>query len=118
MRNRLPNEFEKFRGFHPMYGESERGGVQGFFMIPHEGETIAVISGRGEGWDHVSASLQYRCPTWDEMCFIKDIFFKWDELVLQFHPPRKDYVNVCSRALHLWRPWKQKVNLPPKWMLC
>ena len=35
---------------------------------------MAIIASWCGGWEHVSVSLQNRCPTWDEMCRIKDIF--------------------------------------------
>ncbi len=35
----------------------------------------AVVFSCGGGWDHVSASYPDRCPTWEEMCKVKDIFF-------------------------------------------
>lgn len=40
-------------------------------------------------WEHVSVSLPDRCPTWEEMCWVKSLFFEDEECVLQFHPPRK-----------------------------
>ena len=35
---------------------------------------IAFIASWAGGWEHVSVSLRNRCPTWDEMCLVKDIF--------------------------------------------
>ena len=100
-----------------MFEKPGLGSIEGCFFIPHNDEAIYVISGCGEGWDHVSVSLKHRCPTWEEMCFIKDLFFEKDELVYQFHPPEKDYVNIGKTVLHLWRSWDQKIKLPPRWML-
>ena len=37
---------------------------------------IAVIASWGGGWEHVSVSLARRCPTWEEMCMVKDIFWE------------------------------------------
>ena len=66
----------------------------------------------GEDWDHVSVSLAGRCPTWEEMCFIKELFFKPDEPAMQLHPV-KDYVNNHPYCLHLWRPLNAEIPLPP-----
>jgi len=51
------------------------------------------------------------------MTTVKNLFFDPDELVIQFHPPKKDYVNFHKNTLHLWRPWDQVITLPPEWML-
>ena len=86
----------------------------GMFDIPlPNGEIAGVIVSDGGGWDHVSVSLKGRCPTWKEMCFIKDIFFEKDEVALQYHPAEKDYVNVHVHCLHLWRPQKEYIPCPP-----
>jgi len=53
-------------------------------------------------------------PSWKEMCFIKDLFFHDNEVVLQFHPAKKDYVNIHDNCLHLWRNRKSEIILPPK----
>ena len=113
MKKKLPEDFERYKFNHPMYGKSDFRSPEGAFIIPMGKKRLRVISGTGFGWDHVSVSLKHRCPTWDEMCFIKNIFFKPDELVLQFHPPKKDYKNLHPFCLHLWRPWNQEIILPP-----
>jgi hypothetical protein len=117
MKANLPAKFEKYRYDHPNYKIAPAGSIEGSFFIKYKNKTLAVISGCGDGWDHVSISLQHRIPTWPEMAYIKDIFFEPDELVIQFHPPKEKYVNLCKRSLHLWRPWDQKIELPPEWML-
>jgi hypothetical protein len=117
MKSRLPSNLEKYRVEHPMYIKPKVGSIEGCFKIPFGNVKLTVISGCGESWDHVSVSLPHRCPKWKEMCFIKNLFFEKYELVLQFHPPESDYVNICKTVLHLWRPWNQTIHLPPKWML-
>ena len=53
---------------------------------------------------HVSIELYARrLPTWEEMCFVKDIFWDEEEEVVQIHPKKSHYVNL-TEALHLWRP--------------
>lgn len=76
-----------------------------------------VIFSWGSDWDHVSVSYPNRCCTWEEMCLLKDIFFYEDECVVQYHPPKKDYVNLHPYVLHLWRPRKEKIPMPPIWMV-
>lgn len=64
-------------------------------------------------WEHISVSAQGRCPTWEEMNWVKDLFWEPEECVLQFHPPRSVYVNRCPFALHLWKPVGVLIPLPP-----
>ena len=89
----------------------------GFFIVHKWNSTLRIISsGTSEetGWEHVSVSLEHRCPTWDEMCFVKDLFWTEEETVVQFHPKRSEYVNDCEHCLHLWRPLGIEYVLPPK----
>ena len=74
-------------------------------LIDINGIRCQLVVGRDEdGWEHVSAELMARrLPTWNEMCIIKDIFWKEDEEVIQIHPKKSQYVNI-TEALHLWRP--------------
>lgn len=65
---------------------------------------LFVIASDGDGWDHVSVSRVDKTPSWEEMCFIKGIFFKDDEVAMQLHPAKKDYINQHPYCLHLWRP--------------
>lgn len=78
---------------------------------------LRVIATDGGGWEHVSASFPDRCPTWEEMCRVKALFWAPEDCVLQFHPPQSEYVNVHPYCLHLWRPIGQTVPTPPKWMV-
>ena len=75
-------------------------------------QVIASIDG-GE-WEHVSASIisSDRIPKWSEMCQIKDMFFEDNEYVVQFHPAKKDYVNLKSNVLHLWRNRYHPLRIP------
>lgn len=51
-------------------------------------------------------------PSWDDMCMIKDIFFKDDECAVQYHPPKSEYVNNMPNCLHLWRPLEATMPMP------
>jgi hypothetical protein len=72
-----------------------------------------AIASDNLGWEHVSVSTADRCPTWDEMCQVKAIFWDPEDCVLQFHPPKSEYVNCHPYCLHLWREIGVEVNLPP-----
>lgn len=64
----------------------------------------------GITWEHVSVSLKHRIPTWQELKFIKMLFWDPEDEVLQFFPPQSEYINVHKNCLHLWRPIN--VDLP------
>lgn len=83
------------------------------------GVTAQVVISSDLGWDHVSVSIpgEARCPTWEEMCAVKDAFFHEQETVLQFHPPKSDYVNLHPFTLHLWKPQRVEIPLPAKEMV-
>lgn len=89
-------------------------GGWGYVYFPGSRKAAFVVFSWGGGWDHVSVSFQRRCPTWEEMCIVKDIFFRDDECVVQYHPAKKDYVNMHPYCLHLWRPQNEKIPMPPK----
>lgn len=92
-------------------------GNNGAFMIPGpDGKTtLNVIASDELGWEHVSVSLRMetRCPTWQEMCFVKDIFWNEDEVAVQYHSAKADYVNCHLFTLHLWRPVDASFPVPP-----
>lgn len=78
----------------------------GSFLIPFESYKLQVIASNGEGWEHISVSLwqSKKTPSWKMMCFIKDLFWGPEDVVVQFHPRQSEYVNFHAGCLHLWRP--------------
>lgn len=107
---------EKYRV--ELYGINTTGDSgNGAFKIPIDGKTFGVIASDGGGWDHVSVSHRNRIPTWEEMCKVKELFFEDDEVAMQLHPAKKDYINIHPNCLHLWRPQNQDIPLPPKIMV-
>jgi hypothetical protein len=91
-------------------------GMYGMFALPGpRGDRLVIMSGGGDdtGWEHVSVSKTRNPPNWDEMCFVKDLFWREDECVMQLHPPKADYVNNHRNCLHLWRPKLIDIPRPP-----
>ena len=82
---------------------------------------IIATDGRKTGWEHVSMRARdyqgERCPRWEEMCWARDLFWEPEECVVQYHPPRADYINCHPHVLHLWRPLAQALPQPPSWMV-
>lgn len=72
-----------------------------------------VVWSWGAGWEHVSvAPFNGRIPTWEDMCFLKDMFWGDDQWVVEFHPPASEYVNNMENCLHLWRPINKELPTP------
>lgn len=86
-------------------------GIEGFSLRSKDG--LRLIASWGMGWDHVSVSRSNRCPTWDEMCRVKNLLFDPEELAIQYHPPKSKYKNQHKYCLHLWRPQNETVPMPP-----
>ena len=108
---RLRDEELRIYGTH---GDSGNG----VFKVFVEGRSFYCIASNGGGWEHVSvspcSSKRKSCPTWDEMCAIKDMFFEPEECVVQYHPAKAEYVNNHPLCLHLWRPQHTELPAPPK----
>ncbi len=91
------------------------GGHWQRILLNYRGYRLLVIATTGEGWEHVSVSVPgtQRCPTWEEMDFVKDFFWTDSETVMQLHVPRADQVNDHPYCLHLWRPLGDTIPVPP-----
>lgn len=106
---------EPHRIKHPM-APQDYGDDFGSFVFKRNGVKLCCIVSKAcdqYPWDHVSVSTKHRCPNWDEMCFIKEIFFDDEEAVMQFHPPKSEYINCHPYTLHMWRPTQEEIPKPP-----
>lgn len=120
------NVIEKYRlTNHPELGSDSSYGNNGFFIIPHHRITdyeYRVQVSDGE-WEHVSITVAphnkkaTRCPTWEEMCYIKELFWEPEDVVIQFHPKKSEYINMHPFCLHLWRSIDQVIPTPPSIMV-
>jgi hypothetical protein len=117
MRKCPPKEVEACRLTTGQLASDESYGNSGIFLIPHGEVNLRVVVSDEYGWDHVSVSLKYRCPTWAEMCQIKKLFFRDDEWVVQYHPAVSDHINCHPYCLHLWRPHGVEFPKPPAQMV-
>lgn len=89
----------------------------GIFVLRRNGQRLFVVASSGGGWEHVSVSLKNRIPTWREMCYVKNLFFHEEETVVQYHPSKSEYINLCDTCLHLWRPTNLELPTPPTFMV-
>ena len=117
---------EKYRIIKGVMGSDSTYGNNGAFRIPHykfDDYTINCIASDGSGWQHVSVTISstkicvHRCPTWEEMCFVKNLFWGHEETVMQLHPPKSEYVNNHNYCLHLWKPDNTLIPLPDSLMV-
>lgn len=99
-------------------------GNNGFFIWRTKNEAgqnvaIKIMASDSMGWEHVSVSIhgKQRCPTWDEMDKVKNLFWAEDECVIQYHPPLDQYINHHPYVLHLWKPVGVDLPLPPSSMV-
>jgi len=116
---RKPGKFlEKCRVKTGVLKSDRSRGNNGMFLIPNKrGVVLTVVASNQGGWDHVSVSLPSMTPTWSMMCFVKDLFFEKDEVVIQYHPKEADYVNCHKHCLHMWRPQYIPLTTPPTIMV-
>lgn len=128
MKPEPPNQY-RFRAHGHLYTSSDVDGMNGAFSIPLQGFGHKVLAnciisdGKCDdvapeiaGWEHVSVHIveygKQRTPTWKEMCAVKDLFWKPEECVVQFHPPQSLYVNNHPYVLHLWKWTKGEFPMP------
>ncbi|MET7041058.1 hypothetical protein WBZ18_03545 [Clostridium botulinum] len=100
----------------PLYGQLGDK-HNGAFELKMKGEKYFVVASDGQGWDHVSVSHKHKIPSWKVMNAVKEMFFEDDEVVMQLHPSKKDYINNHPNCLHLWRPQKKEIPQPPIYMI-
>jgi hypothetical protein len=99
--------------------DSEPGDDCGVFIIQRKTGTappLRTIASAGDEempWEHVSVSLEDRCPTWDEMAYVKSLFWLPTETVMQLHVPDAEHRNFHPYTLHLWRPKYADIPRPP-----
>jgi hypothetical protein len=116
MKTIVPEKLEAGRVREGGYATTSVAGMVGAFMVTGPaGRELAIISSGPDkeyGWEHVSVSLRNKTPTWVEMCFVKDLFWDEEEVVMQLHPAKSEYVNYHPHCLHLWRPMNVDIPTP------
>lgn len=117
MKKHVPLSLQANRVRTGAMGSDDSYGLAGMFRLigPNNALLLAVSSGVDEenGWEHVSVSGHGRCPTWDEMCWVKNLFWDEHEMCVQYHPPKSEYVNCHPHVLHMWKPINMSIPLPP-----
>lgn len=96
---------------------SEPGEPYGAFVVRGPLGQLVIIADSDYGWDHVSVSSEKRCPVWEEMEWVKRLLFLDGETAMQLHVPPAKHINAHPSVLHLWRPHKGKIPMPPPVMV-
>lgn len=91
---------------------SGEDGCMGYLFL-RTGKRVNFVFSFGGGWEHLSVSTARSCPTWEDMCAAKDLFFEKNETCVQYHPAANDYVNNHPYCLHIWRPINERLPQPP-----
>lgn len=119
----MPAQLERGRIKDGPWGSDASLGFNGAFeILGPAGIQLRIIASDGvdpdaQGWEHASISTDTRIPTWEEMCFVKSLFWKDEETVVQFHPKKSKYINCHPRTLHLWRNKNHEAVLPPSLLI-
>lgn len=129
---KVPEQF-RYTNSRSSFKTTKDDGNNGVFYIPHQKIRDYVYqcivsdgdAGDGKAWEHVSVCLMNksknkyvkRCPTWEDMCHIKSMFWGDEDRVVQYHPPKSEYVNNVDWVLHLWRPVGSEIISPPSIMV-
>lgn len=89
-------------------------GFAGRYFDKDSNKMLQYVFSWGGGWEHLSVSLPRKCPTWEQMCKMKEIFYDDEEVCVEYHPRRSDYVNMHQYCLHIWRPIDESIPTPPR----
>ncbi|MGA4583893.1 DUF7694 domain-containing protein [Enterobacter hormaechei] len=111
---------EKYRVKSGPLSTTAEDGNNGLFVIPRGNgskQSLTVIVSDGGDWEHVSVSMKDRMPTWEDMDYIKGLFWDPTEAVMQLHVPKARHINNHPFCLHLWRPAAGGIPMPPQFMV-
>lgn len=114
---------ESYRLTSGLMASSTIDGNNGVFILPQGGFYFQCVASDGMEWEHVSVTLRfksstnYNLPSWEEMCYIKSVFWDDEDVVVQYHPAKSQYVNNHPFVLHLWRPTTVLLPVPESIMV-
>ena len=94
-----------------------KDGFGGTFYDKKSRCELNFIMSWGAGWEHCSVSLPTRIPSWEQMCVMKELFWNDEEVCMQLHPAKKDYINNMKYCLHIWKPVEKEIPTPPSLMV-
>jgi hypothetical protein len=115
----MNSTLEKARVKDGMFASTQEDGFNGAFCLLLNNLKIKCIASDSHGWQHVSVSIDGSsfCPSWDVMHKVKMLFWGDAERVVQFHPPKEEYISNHPGCLHLWKCTNEAFPFPPGWMV-
>lgn len=93
--------------------EAENDGMGGHYYDKYNNKNLNFIFSYQLGWEHLSVSMPNKTPSWEQMCMMKDIFWGEDEVCVEYHPRKEEYVNNHPHCLHIWKPRDVEMPTPP-----
>lgn len=91
--------------------KNRAGDVINVYEFSFKGKLVSCLASIDDGkWEHVSVTCRYAgktktlIPSWEIMCEVKNLFWDMEDVVVQLHPKKSEYVNLHLDCLHLWRP--------------
>lgn len=118
MRDSIPIEGSRYAEGYTCEFSSFDDMVCEFVVKTPDDDVLRVMACIADGWEHVGVKVtdsplyNHFLPTWDHMAAVKDLFWDYDECVVQFHPPADRYVNKDAGVLHLWKHTKYEFPVP------
>lgn len=116
----ISHELEKGRVVRGMFASKREDGNNGHFIFKYHQKYLYCVVSSGMDWEHVSVrvtnakiSKEY-IPDYRALKTVKELFWNDDECVVQYFPPKTDHININPKVLHLWRPLKAEIPMPPK----
>lgn len=103
---RIPN----CKGVRPLKTFNSPAGDLNYFLVKYNNVSLKVaVSHDFDGkitWEHVSVmpAKGKRLPSYQEMNFIKMLFWEPEDEVIHFFPKESEHCNLVDNCLHLWRP--------------
>ena len=92
-------------------------GNNGWFIVTSNdfpGIKFRCIASDIDNWELVSVSIlgKERYPKWLEMCFIKTLFWSYEDVVVQLHTIEQ-FNNQHPYCLQLWRAYDSDKYITP-----
>ena len=121
MKSNVPATLELGRVLRGEWASAPEDGVMGAFLVMGpKGSRPAIISMASIEFEvrleAVNVSVANSpTPNWGrDKASVKDLFWGEDECVVQYHPPRSEYVHTTVLLRRLWKPLNAVIlQLPP-----
>lgn len=75
--------------------------------------SLKVAASTNDGWDHVAISCGSGLPSWRQIDAVQNFLMRPHEWLIQLFAPHEHQDLGEPTTLHLWRPQKTEIPLPP-----